>query len=108
MSKRTSKAIISPVEFIDRVIKRDEKGQQFTLAPYQRRVLEMALRRDPSGELVFRLVVLSEPEEIRQDLHGRMSGLMVGSYQPAHRDHHYGKRHGAVYNPCLQDHDRAD
>jgi len=63
MSKRQSKPTINPVEFIDRVIKHDEKGEPFTLAPYQRRVLEMALRRDPSGELVFRLVVLSEPKK---------------------------------------------
>ncbi len=55
--------IISPIMFIDKLIKRDEKGQPFTLAPYQRRVLEMALRRDPSGNLLFRLVVLSEPKK---------------------------------------------
>ncbi len=61
--KRKSRPIIGPVEFIDKVIKRDEKGEPFSLAPYQRRVLEMALRRDPSGELVFRLVVLSEPKK---------------------------------------------
>ena len=61
--KRQSKPTIGPVEFIDWVIKRDEKGQQFTLAPYQRRALEMVLRRDPSGELVFRLVMLSEPKK---------------------------------------------
>jgi phage terminase large subunit-like protein len=63
MSKRKSKPTVSPVEFIDRVIKLDEKGEPFKLAPYQRRVLEMALRRDPSGDLVFRLVVLSEPKK---------------------------------------------
>src|SRR5215472_1487288 len=63
MSNRKSKTTIGPVEFIHRVIKRDEKGEPFTLAAYQRRVLEIALRRDPSGELVFRLVVLSEPKK---------------------------------------------
>ena len=62
MSKRKSESTIARVEFIDRVIKLDEKGEPFSLAPYQRRVLEMALRRDPSGELMFRLVVLSEPK----------------------------------------------
>jgi len=41
--KRKSKSIIGPVEFIDRVIKRDDKGEPFSLAPYQLRVLEMAL-----------------------------------------------------------------
>jgi len=59
-TKRPSKPTIGPVEFIDRVIERDEKGQPFRLAAYQRQVLEMALRRNPSGEFVFRLVVLSK------------------------------------------------
>jgi hypothetical protein len=53
---------LNPVAFINRVIKRDEKGERFSLPPYQRRVLKLALRCDPSGELVFRLVVLSGPE----------------------------------------------
>jgi hypothetical protein len=39
MSKRQTKPTIGPVEFIERFIKRDEKGEPFTLAPYQRRVL---------------------------------------------------------------------
>ena len=38
-----------PVEFIDKVISHDEKGEPFRLAPYQRHVLEMALRRDAIG-----------------------------------------------------------
>lgn len=63
MSKRQSRPTIGPVEFIDRIIKHDERGEPFTLAAYQRRVLEMALSRDPSGELVFRLVMLSEPKK---------------------------------------------
>ena len=31
--KRRPKPTISPVEFIDRVIKRDEKGEPFSFAP---------------------------------------------------------------------------
>jgi phage terminase large subunit-like protein len=54
---------ISPVEFIDKVIKLNEKREAWTLSPYQRRVLELAFRRDPSGALLFRLVVLSEPKK---------------------------------------------
>jgi len=68
MTRRQSKPTLGAVEFIDKVIRRDEKGEPFTLAPYQRRVLEMALRRDPSGEPVFRLVVLSEPKKARRRL----------------------------------------
>jgi hypothetical protein len=52
-----------PSIFYPAYIKLDEKGEPFSLAPYQRRVLEMALRLDASGELVFRLVVLSEPKK---------------------------------------------
>jgi hypothetical protein len=62
VTNRRSQAAVSAVEFIDKRIKLDEKGEPFTLAPYQRRVLEMLLRRDPSGELPFRLVLLSEPK----------------------------------------------
>lgn len=36
--KRQSRPILSPVEFIDRVFKRDENGESFSLTPYQRRV----------------------------------------------------------------------
>jgi hypothetical protein len=36
--KRQSKPTSGPVEFIDKVIRRDEKGEAFRLAPYQRRV----------------------------------------------------------------------
>ena len=44
--KRKSQSTIAPVEFIDRVIKLDEKGEPWQLAPYQRKVLEMAFRRE--------------------------------------------------------------
>ena len=37
MSKRKSESTIARVEFIDRVIKLAEKGEPFSLAPYQRR-----------------------------------------------------------------------
>src|SRR5215510_2955785 len=54
---------ISPVDFIDRVIKRNEKGQPWALSPYQRRVLELAFRRGLKGELLYRIVLLSEPKK---------------------------------------------
>ena len=83
MTKRQSKPTIGPVEFIDKVIKRDEKGEPFSLAPYQRRVLEMALRRDPSGELVFRLVVLSEPKKSGKTFMAACLALWWAGHQPA-------------------------
>ena len=35
--KHKSQSTIAPVEFIDRVIKRDEKGEPFTLSLYKLR-----------------------------------------------------------------------
>ena len=55
--------IISPIDFIDRVIKRNEKGQPWVLSPYQRRVLELAFRQGTKGELLYRVVLLSEPKK---------------------------------------------
>jgi phage terminase large subunit-like protein len=49
--------------FIDKVVKKNEKGQPWQLAPYQRRVLELAFKRGLKGELLYRLVVLSEPKK---------------------------------------------
>jgi phage terminase large subunit-like protein len=61
--KRHSKPTIDPVSFIDRVIRLNEKAEPWQLSPYQRRVLELALRRDANGDLLYRLVVLSEPKK---------------------------------------------
>src|SRR5215467_5219748 len=60
MSKRQSKLTIGPVEFIDKVIRLNEKGEPWALSPYQRRVLELAFRRDHNDNLLYRLVLLSE------------------------------------------------
>src|SRR6266481_2212236 len=54
---------ISPVDFIDRVIKLNEKGQPWKLSPYQRKVLELAFRRGDNGALLYRQIVLSEPKK---------------------------------------------
>src|SRR5215510_4107412 len=61
-SERVMKPI-SPTVFIDRVLKLNEKGLPWKLSPYQRRVLELAFRRDPDGALLYRQVVLSEPKK---------------------------------------------
>lgn len=54
---------ISPIDFIDRVIKLNEKGLPWKLSPYQRRVLELAFRRGTNGALVYRVITLSEPKK---------------------------------------------
>src|SRR5215467_5471817 len=52
--------VISPIEFIDRAIKLNEKGEPWSLSAYQRRVLELAFRRDHNDNLLYRLILLSE------------------------------------------------
>jgi len=61
MTKRKSLPTISPVEFIDRVIKREEKGEPFSLSPFQRWVLGAGAWSlcDPY-ELYFELVVAQD------------------------------------------------
>jgi phage terminase large subunit-like protein len=55
---------IDAIDFIDRVIKHDEKGEPWSLSDYQRRVLKLALKRSSADDaLVYRLVVLSEPKK---------------------------------------------
>lgn len=58
--KRIPPKYLPPAEFIDKVITRNEKGEPWKLSPYQRRVLQLAFRYDPSGELVFRIILWSE------------------------------------------------
>jgi phage terminase large subunit-like protein len=53
-------ANISPVTFIDKLIKLNEKGLPWELSPYQRRVLELAFRRGVNGALAYRVITLSE------------------------------------------------
>jgi len=57
------KKTISPTEFIDKVIKLNEKGLPWKLSPYQRRVLELAFKRDPTGALLYRLILWSETKK---------------------------------------------
>ena len=57
MSNRQSKPTISPVDFIHLVIKLDKKGEPLSVAPYQRADASNGIA---SGELLFRVVVLSE------------------------------------------------
>ena len=85
MTKRKSKPTIGPVEFIDKVIRHDEKGEPFYPGAYQRRVLEVALRRDPSGEADVSPGCAVGAQEERQDLHSRVACLVMGGDQPSIR-----------------------
>lgn len=52
--------IHDPVGFIDRYVKRDEKGRSFQLSPHQRRVLERAMQWDENGRLLLRIFLWGE------------------------------------------------
>jgi len=52
-----------PAAFMDDFVRLNEKGRTWRLSPYQRRVLALAFRRGPEGELAFRIVLWSEPKK---------------------------------------------
>lgn len=49
-----------PVSWIDRYVRRDEKGRPFRLAPHQRRILERAMVWDEDGRLLLKLFLWGE------------------------------------------------
>jgi len=106
--KRHSKPTIGAVDFVDRVIRLDKKGEPWRLAAYQCRVLEMALRRDPFGELVYRLVVLSEPKKSGKTFMAACLALWWAVTNPRTEIIITVNDLGAVCEPGIQDHDGAD
>ena len=50
---------ISPVTFIDKLIKKNELGQPFTLSDHQREVLRLAFAFDQDGRLPYDTIVYS-------------------------------------------------
>lgn len=50
----------NPVAWIDKYVKRDEKGRPFRLSPHQRRVLERAMQWDEDGRLLLRMLLWGE------------------------------------------------
>ena len=76
------KPLISPIDFCDRVLKLNEKGLPWRLAPYQRRVLELAFRRQPNGALRYRQIVLREPKKSGKTFIAACLGLWWGVITP--------------------------
>ena len=54
---------LDPVMFADTFLPHNEKGKSWRLSPHQRQVLTRAFRRGPEGDLLFRLVLWSEPKK---------------------------------------------
>lgn len=57
---RLSRYAQDPVGFIDRFIRRDEKGRPFRLSPHQRRALELAMQWDEFGRLLLKIFLWGE------------------------------------------------
>jgi hypothetical protein len=50
---------ISPISFIDRLIKKNELGQPFTLMDHQRDILRLAFAFDENGRLPWDTILYS-------------------------------------------------
>jgi phage terminase large subunit-like protein len=55
--------IISPITFIDRLIKENELGQPFALFPFQREILNLAFAFDEKGKLPYDTILYSCPKK---------------------------------------------
>jgi phage terminase large subunit-like protein len=51
--------IISPVNFIDKLIKKNELGQPFALTDHQREILRLAFAFDENGKLPYDTILYS-------------------------------------------------
>ena len=50
---------ISPVHFINRLVKRSELGQPFKLFPFQEEILNLAFAFDENGKLPWDTIIYS-------------------------------------------------
>jgi hypothetical protein len=55
----------------------NEKAEPWKLAPYQRRVLELALKRKPNGALVYRQIIISDVKKSGKTF---LSASLVGRH----------------------------
>jgi hypothetical protein len=56
------KRTISPVEFIDRLVKKSELGKPFKLFPHQRVILNLAFAFDENGKLPYDTIIFLVPK----------------------------------------------
>lgn len=71
---------ISPITFIDKLVKKSELGKPFKLMDHQREILRLAFAFDDNGRLPYDTIIYSCPKKSgRQDNSKRMSDVMVGS-----------------------------
>lgn len=54
---------VSPIHFIDRLVKKNELGQPFKLMPHQREILSLAFAFDEDGRLPYDTVIFSCPKK---------------------------------------------
>ena len=58
---------ISPITFIDRLVKKNELGQDFKLTDDQREILRLAFAFDENGRLPWDTIIYSCVNKVRQD-----------------------------------------
>jgi phage terminase large subunit-like protein len=70
--------IITPVAFIDRLVRRNELGQPFKLLPFQREIFNLGFQFDSKGRLLYDTYIYSCPKKSgKTTLNGAM-GLYWG------------------------------
>jgi hypothetical protein len=54
---------ISPIHFIDKLIKKNELGQPFRLTDHQREILRLAFAFDSEGRLPYDTILYRDPTQ---------------------------------------------
>ena len=57
------KRIVSPITFIDKLVRRNELGQPFALMDHQREILKLAFDFDSNGKLPYDTIIWSCPKK---------------------------------------------
>jgi hypothetical protein len=58
-NSRSRHESITPITFIDKLIKKNELGQPFTLTDHQREILRLAFAFDENGKLPYDTILYS-------------------------------------------------
>ena len=94
--------LIHPITFIDKLIKKNERGYSFSLMDHEREILRLAFDFDPDGRLPWDTILYSCGQEVREDDDQCGSDPCLGADAGGtERDPHSYQRIASLAEPSL-------
>jgi hypothetical protein len=79
--------IVSPITFIDKLVKKNELGQPFTLMDHQRKILRLAFAFDKDGRLTYDTIIYSTVKKSgKTTINGALDAVVGLHSRSAQRD----------------------